>query len=158
MRKTERTGFYFALPRLCCGLSARTERNWPEAMAAGALVYLVGYFFAHQFFLGNATGARQVFWALPLAFLVWVGWLLVLYFNSLAIRFLRALGFLRTMPDRHAQSLLIGILITFCSWRLLAGGTWREWIGILWMAALALNLLAALLLRARTDGVRSTTG
>lgn len=155
--KADDARYYFALPRLLSGKRTRTEQNFFEANAAGLLVFAVSYFFAQEMLLRQASALRLILWAIPLAFGVWLGWLLLLYLNALILRALRQFGWLRATPDRHAQSLCIGFWMTLCSSYLLAGGTWRAWIGFLWIVALALNLFAALFLREDGNGDRSTT-
>lgn len=141
-------GVYFALPRLCAhwrGRSARrSERNWLEANIAGTLVHLVVYASAFQLLLARQSLWRQVLLCLPLALLVWVFWLLLLYANSLVIRSLRAVRLMRHLPDRRAQTALICILTAVFAVRLLTTGAWG--IGAVWLAVFALNLLAAALL------------
>ena len=112
MLESSHPGFFFALPRLLAGAQGRSEKNGLEANFVGGLVHLLAYLYAQQFFLGNSTVTQQLIWALPLAFLVWIWWLLVLYLNSLGIKFFRALGFIRTLPDRYAQSFIIEMIVT----------------------------------------------
>lgn len=156
MEKTEPLGFYFALPRLFLR-GPRSERNWLEANLVGGFIHLLVYLGAFRILLLRATPLRQILLCLPLAFLVWVFWLLTIYLNSLLIRLLRAAGLMREMPDRYAQSLLVGIITTFFAWALIGAGSWLRALGILWMTLIALNLLAALFLR-RDDAVHSATG
>jgi len=147
MQKAE---FYFSLPRLLAQWSGheveRTERNWPEANLVGILVHLVAYAQAFQVLLLRSPVRQQLLWSIPLAFLVWLLWLIVLYLNSLLLKLLRALRLTRDMPDRTGQSLLILLMITIFAWRLVLAESWLGLIGGVWLAAVALNLLAALLL------------
>ncbi len=147
--------YNFSLPRLlahCRGRPAhRTERNWTEANVVGALVHLVVYVFAFDILLAGLPAWQGVFLSIPLAFGVWIFWLLVLYLDSLTIRLLRACGFLRTMSDIHAQSFLICTITTVCAVQLLLTASWTRFIGVVWIALVALNLFAALLLLITND-------
>ena len=142
--------FYFALPRLMArwrgGDSARAEQNEAEAWIAGLAVYAVSYLF---FFQLTPVGLR--WWlAIPLwivlAFVVLLFWLLVLYLDSLVIRFGRVIGLFRTIPDRRAQSILIGTTTTAMAVALLAHGAWISEIAVIWLISVAMNLAAAALL------------
>lgn len=154
-----RAGFFFALPRLFerwrGGENGRSENNWLEANLVGTLVHLLAYLFAYEIILAREPGWLQFVLFLPLAFAVWVFWLLVLYLNSWIIRGLRCFGLTSGMPDRYAQSFLIHLMTTGFTCRLVLAGSIRGWLGILWLAAVALNLLAALFLAFR-DGVSAT--
>ena len=142
--------FYFPFPRLLAKWSGRetvrSERNWLEAISVGILVHLVAYAFAFERFLLSSTLTWQLLLFIPLAFLVWVFWMIVLYLNSLLIKLLRAGGLLGMMPDRGAQGLIICTMNTGFAWQLVRAESWPRVVGLLWMAAVALNLLAALLL------------
>jgi hypothetical protein len=142
--------FYFSLPRLLARWTGRgvdrTERNWLEANLVGSLVHLVAYGYAFHLLLADARLRQQLFLFIPLAFLVWIWWLIVLYLNSLIIKFLRACGLMKTMLDRRGQSLLICVMTTIFALQLLRAGSWLSLIGGLWIAAVMLNLLAALVL------------
>ena len=129
MREVSAPGFFFALPRLLSGARRRTEKSWIEANLVGVFVHLLAYLYAHQIFLGNSTVTQQLLWAIPLAFLVWIWWMLVLYLNSLGIKFLRALGLIRTLPDRYAQSFMIEIVVTLFACDLAITATWRPPVG-----------------------------
>jgi len=143
-------GFYFSLPRLLAGWSGgtgdRTENNSLEAHLVGALVHLVAYLFAFQLLLADSPIWQLLFLLLPFAALVWLGWLIVLYLNSWVIKLLRLLGLLRNVPDNRAQSLVIGVMTTWFAWRLIVAGHWPGLVGAIWIAAVALNLSAAVVL------------
>lgn len=149
--QTPEPRFYFALPRLLAklrgGSSARTEQNWPEISTVGALIHLIVYSFAAQLFLQRLELWKQLALAIPLAVLVWLVWLLVLYLNSLGIRLLRAGGIMRDLPKSRAQGLLIGIMTTGCAYSLALSNSWLRILGEIWLVAVVLNLGAAALLR-----------
>ncbi len=93
--------FHFALARLWAratgGSSRPAEKSWLEANVVGGLVHGMAYLFAAHFAWRNLTAWQATLLALPLALGVGLGWLLVLYLNSLVIRLLRALGLLRRL-------------------------------------------------------------
>lgn len=142
--------FYFALPRLLWssvgGDAGRTEKNGFEAHAVGALIHLVAYAFAFQICLTNLRPWQQLLLVVPLAFLVWLFWINLLYANSQVIRLLRAVGVMRDLPQGRAQGILVGIIMTAFALHLLAAEGWTRFIGAIWIAAVALNLLAAAIL------------
>ncbi len=147
-----RPRFYFALPRLialsCGGSAARTETNGLEANAVGALQHFIVYLFAWRVCLTNASLARQLLCSLPLAFAVWLGWLIWFYFNSLLIRALNSAGVMRSLPRGRAQTILIGALTTVFAAALFGAGGLMNLFAGLWITAVALNLVAAAILRA----------
>jgi len=149
------SGFYFSLPRLLAKWSGRpterTERNWLEANVVGTLVNFVVYLFAFRTLLSGLPKWPQVLLLVPLAFAGWLFWLIVLYLFSGIIKLLRACGIFRTMADSDAQSFIICTMTTLFAWQLVLAGSWPALVGGLWMTAVALNLLAALLLAPR-DG------
>ncbi|HEY2614943.1 MAG TPA: hypothetical protein VGI42_04485 [Chthoniobacterales bacterium] len=143
--------FYFSLPRLIVkiygGNPARIENNGTEAWLVGLAVYFISYFFFAAAIVpaGPATWSTAVRLIL-LVFLIWLFWLVVLYLNALIIKSLRFFGFFRTIPVRRAQSILLGISTTAMACELLGRGSVLRALGIVWLAAVALNLAAALLL------------
>ncbi len=153
------TGFYFALPRLLAKWRGRpmeqTEGNWPEANIVGTLTHLIAYLFAFQILLLRLPVKTQLLLFIPLAFCVWVFWLLVLYFNSLLLKCLHAGGLFRATPNRHAQSLFISLITTGFACRLGLSESWPRWIGLFWLVTVAVNFLAALLL-SPGDGAHPT--
>ncbi|MDQ6912199.1 MAG: hypothetical protein M3119_08100 [Verrucomicrobiota bacterium] len=142
--------FYFSLPRLlakCCGRSAkRTQNNWLEANAAGIFLHVVFYAFAFRVFLSGHIILLQLLLLLPIAFLVWIFWLLLFYFDSLVIKGLRAMGFLRHLSDGSAQSILIGLVASACAVALALDRDGYKIIGEAWLTLVALNLLSAAIL------------
>lgn len=137
--------FYFALPRLLAnlggGTAARTEANWLEANAVGALVHATVYLFAWQALLRGRPALIQLLLAVPLAFVVWIFWILFFYCTSLLIRLVWDGSRLR------AQSVCVGIATTCFALALIESRSWMQWIGWTWMSLVTLNLLAAGILR-----------
>ena len=140
-------GYYFALPRLLArarGHSAeRSEQNWLEANLVGALVHGITFIFAARLLVDNRAIWQQVVLLVPLALLVCAWWSLFFYLNALFLKLLRAASLMRSMPDRRAQSLLVGIATTLLAWQLVAAGSWMQVPGLIWIIAVALNLVAA---------------
>jgi hypothetical protein len=150
-------GFYFALPRLWAkcrgGNAARDESNWLEMNVAGLFFHLIAYVFAFHLLASGLTFAQQILLLIPLAFLVWFFWLLLFYLDSLCIKLLRALGFMRRLSDGRAQTILIGVvMICFAISLASESGVWRA-IGILGLGIFALNLLAAAILALASSNV-----
>jgi hypothetical protein len=146
----ESSGNYFALLRLLSklrGLSAaRSEGNWIEAYVAGSAVFFISYVF-----VASMVWPKLLWWqnviALPLLVVgVWIAWLIVLYLHSLLVRLCWAVGLCTDLPRNRVQSVLMGIVTTALAAQLVARGSWLRWIGLIWIAAVALNLAAALLL------------
>ena len=142
--------FYFALPRLMArwrgGDSSRAEQNPAEAWIAGLAVYAVSYLFFFQLTPAGLRWWQAVPLWIVLAFLVWLFWLLVLYLDSLVIRFGRLIGLFRTIPDRRAQSILIGTTTTGMACALIGHGSWISEIGVIWIISVVMNMAAAALL------------
>ncbi len=142
-----RARFYFSLPRLIArqlGRSdARTESNWLEANVAGGLAHLIWYAFAADVFLRGLTTGLQIALLLPLAILVWIGWLIALYINSVVIRLLRACGLFGKLSNARMQGALLGILTTAFAAHLMAHASLLDFAGLIWIVLVALNLLAA---------------
>jgi hypothetical protein len=146
----ESTGNYFALPRLfrrIRGLDAvRSESNWLEGYLVGSVVFLVSYLF-----VASLLWSRLHWWqnAIALVLLVpgvWLVWLMILYLHSLVVKLCWALGLSTDLSRNRIQSVLMGIVTTVLAAQLVAAGSWLRWIGLLWIAAVALNLAAALML------------
>ena len=125
---------------------ARTESNWAEANVAGILVQLVVSVFFFHVLLEDLARWKQLLLLVPLAMLVWLFWLVLFYINSLAIRLLRTLGFVQSLPDRYAQSFLVELTTTAFAAELLRSTSWARVVGAIWMTAVVLNLSAAALL------------
>lgn len=154
-------GFYFSLPRLCnaiCGRDApRVENNLFEASLVGISMYILHYlFFAVRFVPANAGLALKLFGLLALLFWTFAFWLLALHVNSLIIKFLRVCGLWHKLPDRRAQSVLLGILTTAIACDFLRRGFWLRGLGSAWVIIAAANLASAFVL-ALKDGFSRRT-
>jgi len=149
--------FYFSLLRLMAMLrgadARRAEQNGVEARLAGVAIYLLSYLFFAHFVSRDLTLWLLAPSLVALAFLVWLFWLLVLYFNSLIIKFLRLCGIFGTIPIRRAQSILLGTWTTTMAVDLLRHGSWMGEVASIWLIAIAMNLAAAAVL-AFLDGTR----
>ena len=148
-----RPRFYFSLLRLLAllrgGDATRAETNGSEAWLAGVAMYLIGFLFFAQFVPTDGKPWLTALSLIVLAFLVWLFWLLVLYLNSLIIKLLRPAGFFRSIPERRAQSILLGISVTTMAFDLIQRGSWTGEIAAIWLVAVALNLAAAIILAFR---------
>ena len=136
-------GYYFALPRLAMQRTARDESNWLEINAVGCFIHLVVYCFAFHLFLSGRALWLQLLMLLPLAFCVWMFWLLLFYFDSLCLKLLRAIGIMRSLSDGRGQSVLIGTVTSCFAFSLLRDGRLFQAIGLAWLILVALNLVAA---------------
>ena len=148
-----RPRFYFSLLRLMAMLrgadATRAETNGTEAWLAGVAMYLISFLFFAQFVPASRPPWLTALALIVLAFLVWLFWLLVLYFNSLVIELLRPAGFFQSIPTRRAQSILLGISATTMAFDLARRGSWMGEIAAIWLVAVALNLAAAVILALR---------
>jgi hypothetical protein len=139
--------FYFALPRLMSkwrgGEATRAEKNSSEAWAAGVALYSVSYLFFATLVPAKFEWWLTVLVLIALTFGVWLFWLVLLYLNSLIIKLLRFIGVIRTVPDRHAQSVLVSTTATAMACSLLNSGSWTTDIAALWIIAVTMNLAAA---------------
>ena len=152
------TRFYFALPRLLAmlrgGDAQRAEQNSAEAWVAGLATYVISYVFFAGFIPDTTGWLLDGLSLIALAFLVWLFWLLMLDLNSRILKLLYALGFLRNLPPRRGQSVLIGTTATAMALELLERGSLAGELGAIWLIAVAMNLTAALVLAVR-DGDRA---
>ncbi len=143
-------GFYFSLSRLLahwCGCDAkRSEKNYFEANLVGTFIHVVALAFGFRFLLARFPFWQEVLLVLPLALVVWIFWLLFFYFASLLTKAFRTLGIMREISDARAQSVLIGTVTTVFAFALIGGPRAFQIIGMVWIAAVALNIFAALLL------------
>jgi hypothetical protein len=152
--------FYFALPRLLGMLRGgdprRAEQNGAEAWAASIATYVISYlFFAGLIPDGLGSWLSGLCFAV-LAFLVWLFWLLALYLNSLLLKLLRGAGLFRTIPTRRGQSILVAATATAMALGLLERSALVREVGAIWLTAVSMNLVAALILTFRNGaGVRS---
>ena len=146
-------GYYFALPRLIAsrggGSTGRSEQNALEAHVVGTLVHAITFVFAARLLLGDRPAWQQIMLLLPVALLVWIWWSILFYVSSVVVKLLRSVGALRQVPDNQAQSLVVGILTTVFAWQLVTAGSLISVLGWTWLAAVALNLVAAAVLALR---------
>jgi hypothetical protein len=153
-----RPHFYFSLLRLLAllrgGDATRAETNGSEAWLAGVAMYLISFLFFAQFVPVDLNFWLTGLALIVLAFLVWLFWLVVLYFNSLIIKLLRPAGFFQSIPTRRAQSILLGISATTMALDLVQRGSWMGEVAAIWLVAVALNLAAAVVLAFR-NGTRT---
>jgi len=142
--------FYFSLPRLIAlwrgGDPGRGENNGTEARVAGLAVYLISFLFFAEFVPADLGVWQSACAMVGLVFFVWLFWLAVLYLNSLIIGLLRLGGIFRGIPIRRAQSILAGFSTTAMACSVLQRGSWRGEIAAIWLCAVALNLVAAIVL------------
>ena len=96
--------------------------------------------------LGGLPLWAQVLLLLPLAFVVWIAWLIALFINSLIIRLLRVFRPIRDLSNARVQSVLLGIVTTVFACLLVTRDSWLAPVGLLWVTAVSLNLLAAAIL------------
>ncbi len=149
-----RVGYYFALPRLMASFrgeapTRRSEQNALEAHVVGTLVHAVIFVFAARLLLGERSAWQQIALLLPVALIVLVWWSLFFYVSSLVTKLLRSSGLLREMPDRHSQSVMVGVVTTLLAAQLVTAGSWMAALGWIWLGAAALNLAAAAVLGVR---------
>lgn len=149
--QTDGPGFYFALPRLLNRGRGRTEANTEgragEAYLGSVALFVVAYLAAWNLFAGSLSGWRLMVVAIALVFIVWIFWLAVFFLNSLVIKALRAPGLFAGTPVRTLQHVFIAVILAALAARLSIEAHWTRWVGMFFLAALVLNLLAAALLR-----------
>lgn len=138
------SGFYFALPRLFTRTYRRSEKNALETTSVGVAVQLVAYLFTFELLIGDATVITKLLLSIPIAFLVWIFWLIFFYASNLILRPFR--------PQRmaRAQSFNLGCLTTGFALYVLLHPGWPRFIAMIWLAAVALNLLATAILALRS--------
>lgn len=158
MHTTDKRQFYFALFRVIAllrgGNARRTESNEFEAWLIAVAVYSIHYLFFAAFMPTNLTEWLTALCFVALAFWIWLFWLLLLYLNSVIIKFLHLCGLFRDIPIRRAQSILWGIVTTAMACNLLNSNPWLREIGAVWLVAVAMNLASALVL-AFSDAARN---
>jgi hypothetical protein len=142
--------FYFALPRLLSkmrgGNSGRAEKNAAEAWVGGVGIYAVSYLYFAGYLSEFGNWWLRGLVLVVLAFLVWLFWLLVLYLNSLILKALHGIGLFRTLPTRRGQSILLATTATAMAVALLQRDSFVSEIGAIWLTAIAMNLVAAMIL------------
>jgi hypothetical protein len=151
MNKNDKRQFYFSLFRIialrCGGDARRAESNGFEARLVGLMMYSIHYlFFATLLIPSNLQPWLTALLLIALAFWIWLFWLLLLYLNSVIVEVLRACGLFRTMPIRHAQSILWGIFTTAMACVLIKGSPLPRELGAIWLVAVAMNLASAMIL------------
>jgi hypothetical protein len=159
MNRGDKRQFYFSLFRVIAmlrgGDGRRTERNGFEALLVGLTIYSIHYlFFATRFIPANLAPWLTVALLVALAFWIWLFWLLLLYVNSLIVKLLHICGLFRAIPTRRTQSVLWGISTTAMACALLKSSPWPREFGAIWLVAVAMNLVAAVVL-SFTDATRS---
>ena len=158
MNKSHRQ-FYFSLFRAIAllrgGDARRAESNAFEGWLVGLMIYSIHYlFFATMLDPSHLEPWLTALLLIALAFWIWLFWLLLLYLNSVIIKLLRICGVFRTLPIRCAQSILWGILTTAMACVLLKSNPALRELGAIWLVAVAMNLVAALILTF-SDAARS---
>jgi hypothetical protein len=142
--------FYFALPRLLNrmrgGIDKISESNAAEAYFGSMVAFVVSFLFAWKLFAGRCTGWQVIGVGIFLLFAVSIFWLLVFYLNSLVIKILRTGGIFRKMANRHAQDILIQVVVATFAYELSISVSWTRWIGIFCLLLFGANFAAALLL------------
>lgn len=145
-----RPHFYFSLLRLMAllrgGDATRAENNGLEAWFGGLAINLISYLFFAQFIPGDLQLWQRALLLVLLAFFVWLFWLVVLYINSLIIKFVRLCGLFQSIPIRRMQSVLLGISATAMAGGLLQTDSWSREIASIWLVMVAMNLSAAAIL------------
>jgi hypothetical protein len=154
-----RNKFYFSLFRAIAllrgGDTRRAESNGFEAWLVGLMIFSIHYlFFATLFVPSHLEPWLTALLLVALAFWIWLFWLLLLYLNSVIIKLLRTCGLFRTLPIRRAQSILWGISTTAMACVLLESNPALRELGAIWLVAVAMNLVAALILTF-SDAARS---
>ena len=151
--------FYFSLFRAIAllrgGDTRRAESNAFEGWLVGLMIYSIHYlFFATLFVSSHLEPWLTALLLVALTFWIWLFWLLLLYLNSVIIKFLSICGFFRTLPIRRAQSILWGTSTTAMACVLLKSNPALREVGAIWLVAVAMNLVAALILTF-SDAARS---
>ena len=159
MKNNDKPQFYFSLLRLLAllrgGDTRRTEGNGFEAWLVGLIIYSIHYLFFALLFVPSHLGPwLTALLLVALAFWVWIFWLLFLYLNSVIIKFLNLCGVFRTLPVRRAQSILWVTATTAMAFVLLKSNPTLRELGAIWLVAVAMNLVSALVLTF-SDAARS---
>jgi hypothetical protein len=142
--------FYFALPRLIQklrgGSAERTDSDWLEANAVGAIIHVIVYVFFARLLLSSLPMWQKLALLLPLALLVLLFWMLWFAILSVVINAAQRAGLLRAIPPSRVQGVLIGIITTAFACRFIFDSPWLRLVGWFWITAVSLNLLAACIL------------
>lgn len=152
--------FYFALPRLLAALrhgdSTRAEMNGAEAWAGSIAIFVISYLFFACLVLDYLAGWAAIAAAVALPFLVFLFWLAALYLNSLILELLRRCGLFRSLPQRRGQAVLVCTATTAMALQLVQHRSLAGEIASIWLVAVAMNLIAAVILAVRNgNAVRS---
>jgi hypothetical protein len=140
-------GFYFSLPRLLNRGANVSESNVLETYLGSIGIFMVTFFIGLPLFTPGLHGWPALAMGILLFCAVWIFWLAVFYINSLIIRLLRTCGLFPRTDNRHAQDILIGIVITVLAYQLSILPSWTRWMGVSCLVLLGANLLAALSLK-----------
>jgi hypothetical protein len=159
MNNTGPRQFYFSLFRMIAmfrgGDARRAESNGFEAWLVGLMIFSIHYlFFATLFIPSNLKPWPTALLLVGIAFWIWLFWLFLFYINSVIIQALHVCGLFRTIPTRRAQSILWGIYTTAMACALLKSSPSLRELGAIWLVAVAMNLVAALVLTF-SDAARS---
>ena len=142
--------FYFALPRLLAkmrgGDASRAETNAAEAWLGSLAIYAISYLYFAGFVPDDWSWLTRALFFVALAFLVWLFWLVMLYLNSLILKFLYSFNLVRSLPMRRGQSVLIATTATAMAFALAQRESIVSELGAIWLIATAMNLLAAAIL------------
>ena len=142
--------FFFSLLRFVAklrgGSGARSDKNWLEANVVGTAMHGIIYLCGAGWLLTGRPAWQQLLLLIPLAILLCLWWMLFFYVSSVLIKLLHALGFFRDFPTARVQGVLAGIMVTALAWQLVLGDSWMRLPGWIWLGAVSLNLVAALLL------------
>lgn len=144
-------GFYFAVLRLLGRLwgdaNEDAEGTAVEAYLGSIGIFVITFLVGLELFAGRFSGWRSIAFSILLVFAVWIFWLAVFYINSFVIRFLRACRLFRRTENRHAQSILIGLVVAGLAYQLSILNSSTRWVGVFVLLLLGANLLAALVLK-----------
>jgi len=151
--------FYFALPRLLAmlrgGNPQRVEKNGTEAWVVSIAIYLISYLFFAGFISPALPGWIIAVSLAGITFLVFGFWVIALHLNSLILQLLSSCGLFIRLPIRRGQAVLVGLATTAMAFVLLQRGALAAEIGAIWITAVGMNLIAALILAFRNgDRVR----
>jgi hypothetical protein len=151
MNQSDNRQFYFSLLRVITllrgGDARRAESNGFEAWLVGLTVYSIHYlFFATLFIPSHLEPWLTALLLIALLFWIWLFWLFLHYINSVIIKVLRACGLFRTIPARRVQSILWGIFTTAMACVLLQCSPALREVGAIWLVAVAMNLVSAVVL------------
>ena len=147
--------FYFALPRLLAkmrgGNASRAERNPAEAWFGSFAIFAISYLYFAAFVPDAWSSWTRALCFIVLAFLVWLFWLIVLYLNSLILKLAYGIHLLRSLPIRRGQSVLVATTVTAMALALAQRDSIVSELGMVWLIATAMNLIAAAILAVSND-------